>query len=199
MDVVSIGKFIKQARKGLGLTQGHLAERLGVSPQAVSKWERGDNLPDVGLMPDLAEMLGVSIDEILGVEGEKWRVEQWDADEYALLTASQKAEVLGLVLRRREYDVLEEIAMYFTNDMKAEALAKLLAEDRLDIIEDIITNFNRKHRDMIVDYFIEKPSEEIENFVPFFDKNQINRIVEAQDMRQDEKENDNYEKNDEKN
>jgi hypothetical protein len=66
-----------------------------------------------------------------------------------------------------------------SNDMKSAALHKLLSEGRLDVIEDIMPTFNRKHRDIIVEHFIGTISDELENFIPFFDKNQINRLREA--------------------
>jgi len=70
LNLQKIGAFIQSGRKELNLTQAEIAERLGVSPQSVSNWERGESLPDVGLLPDLACMLRCSVDSILsGGEG----------------------------------------------------------------------------------------------------------------------------------
>ena len=66
----TLGKRIVMHRKRLGLTQEQLAESLGVTSQAVSKWERGETLPDVAILPDLAKVLETSIDNIL-LGGEK--------------------------------------------------------------------------------------------------------------------------------
>ncbi len=60
-----IGLVIKEKRKELNLTQKELAERLGVSDKAVSKWERGESLPDVTLIPSIAVTLGISIDYLM--------------------------------------------------------------------------------------------------------------------------------------
>lgn len=65
-----VGEQIALMRKEKDLTQAQLGERLGVSYQAVSKWERGETLPDVGLLPDLAAVLGTSVDRLLS-GGEK--------------------------------------------------------------------------------------------------------------------------------
>ena len=65
LDLVEIGKFIQTCRKQLNLTQAEVGERLGVSPQSVSNWERGESLPDIALLPDLACMLRCSVDAIL--------------------------------------------------------------------------------------------------------------------------------------
>ena len=48
------------------MTQFELADRLGISYQAVSNWERGNSMPDIAKLPELAEIFGVTVDEILG-------------------------------------------------------------------------------------------------------------------------------------
>jgi len=65
MNIINVGSFLKRCRKNLGVTQGYVAEHLNVSAQAVSKWERGENLPDVALFPALSRVLQVSINDIL--------------------------------------------------------------------------------------------------------------------------------------
>lgn len=65
MDIKKVGEQIAALRKSKGLTQSELGERTGVSFQAVSKWERGETLPDITLLPDLAKVLETSIDNIL--------------------------------------------------------------------------------------------------------------------------------------
>ncbi len=63
----TLGKRILQNRKRLGLTQDQLAERLGVTAQAISKWENDQSCPDITMLPRLAEIFGISTDELLGV------------------------------------------------------------------------------------------------------------------------------------
>ncbi len=65
MNTEKIGKNISLLRKAKGITQSELGERIGVSFQAVSKWERGETLPDITLLPDLANILETTIDYIL--------------------------------------------------------------------------------------------------------------------------------------
>ncbi len=65
MNTDKIALQIASLRKSKGLTQNELGERVGVSFQAVSKWERGETLPDISLLPDLAKVLETSIDNIL--------------------------------------------------------------------------------------------------------------------------------------
>jgi transcriptional regulator with XRE-family HTH domain len=61
----SIGTRIAEARKRKGLTQDQLAEAMGVSPQAVSKWENDISCPDITLLPQLADYFGISVDDLL--------------------------------------------------------------------------------------------------------------------------------------
>lgn len=62
---MTLGKRIAALRREKELKQDTLAEALGVSPQAVSKWENDQTCPDISLLPKLAELLGVSVDELL--------------------------------------------------------------------------------------------------------------------------------------
>ena len=61
----TLGKRIAALRREKELKQDELAEKLGVSPQAVSKWENDQTCPDISLLPQLAKILGVSVDELL--------------------------------------------------------------------------------------------------------------------------------------
>lgn len=67
----SIGNNIKSIRKKIGLTQEELALQIGVTPQAISRWENGTGLPDVSLIVPLAKALSVSTDKLFGVEENK--------------------------------------------------------------------------------------------------------------------------------
>ena len=64
MDM-TIGKRIAALRKEKGLTQEELAQHMGVSGQAVSKWENDQTCPDISALPRLARLLGVTVDELL--------------------------------------------------------------------------------------------------------------------------------------
>lgn len=65
VNPINVGRHISSLRKSRGLTQNQLGDKLHVSFQAVSKWERGETLPDVNLLPDLAQALSTTIDNIL--------------------------------------------------------------------------------------------------------------------------------------
>ena len=67
IDTVSVGRFIAQRRKALGMTQARLAERLQVTDKAISKWERGLNYPDLTLLEPLAAALETTVPLLLGL------------------------------------------------------------------------------------------------------------------------------------
>lgn len=77
----TLGKRIAMLRKEKGLTQEQLAEKVGVSAQAVSKWENDISCPDITLLPLLADILGVTVDELLGVKPIEPHVIILDKDE----------------------------------------------------------------------------------------------------------------------
>ena len=65
MDMKKVGEQIAVLRRANGLTQNELGERLGVSFQSVSKWERGETLPDTAILLDLAQVLQTTVDQLL--------------------------------------------------------------------------------------------------------------------------------------
>ena len=68
MKKMALGQIITSLRKEHGMTQADLAEKMNVTDKAVSKWERDLSCPDVGSLPRLAEVLGISLDELMQVE-----------------------------------------------------------------------------------------------------------------------------------
>lgn len=68
LDQGQLGRRIQERRKAQGFTQEQLGALLGVSAQAVSKWENGESAPDIGLLPTLCQALALSADTLLGIE-----------------------------------------------------------------------------------------------------------------------------------
>ena len=73
MDQVKIGRFIAECRKKKNLTQMQLAEDLGITDRAVSKWETGKAMPDTSIMLELCGILKITVNELLN--GEKINME----------------------------------------------------------------------------------------------------------------------------
>ena len=90
MDM-TIGKRIAFLRKEKGLTQEELAQHMGISPQAVSKWENDQTCPDISALPKLAKLLGVSVDELL--EGRE------NLPAVRVLPPEQRRDIKDMMLR----------------------------------------------------------------------------------------------------
>ena len=71
MDTMKTGSYLAALRKGAGMTQQEVADRLGVSNKTISKWESGGGFPDIAILPALAELYGVTADDILAGESLK--------------------------------------------------------------------------------------------------------------------------------
>ena len=92
-DTVKVGRLISQKRKEHNMTQMQLADALGISFQAVSNWERGNSMPDISKLPELAELFGCSIEELLGGGRSAGNVEKLAKGEGQGLSLGEIAEV----------------------------------------------------------------------------------------------------------
>ena len=77
MEQIKTGKFIAELRKEKGMTQEQLGDRLGVNSRSVSRWENGHGMPDISLLLTLADVLGVTVQELL--EGSRREIESGNA------------------------------------------------------------------------------------------------------------------------
>ena len=71
MEKKTIGKFIAVLRKANGLTQAELAEKINYSDKSVSKWESGNGIPDVYTLMQIAELFGVTLNDLVTAEGKE--------------------------------------------------------------------------------------------------------------------------------
>lgn len=93
MNQEKIGRFIASCRRNQGLTQAHLAEQLGITDRAVSKWETGRSLPDASIMPELCDLLKINLSELFS--GERIAMENYKETSDALLLEMKKQEELA--------------------------------------------------------------------------------------------------------
>ena len=108
MDNTKTGAFIKALRTEKGLTQRELAERLHITDRAVSKWERGLSAPDIALLEPLAEILEVSVVELI-------RGERVPEEEHTPVLEEHTREVLvysGQEMRRRENSARKTVILF---------------------------------------------------------------------------------------
>ena len=106
---MSIGSNLIAARKAKGFTQEQLAERLGVSFQAVSAWERDAYLPEAGKLAALASALNISADLLLRGERRDWKLENPNFDPDHMYTwLKAKAHSLGLTQTLKALPLMKE-------------------------------------------------------------------------------------------
>lgn len=104
MDQVKIGKFIAERRKIVNLTQSQLAEKLGVTDRAISKWERGKSMPDSSIMLELCSLLNISVNDLL--TGEIVTMENYNKElENNMLEALKQKELADKRLLALEWVV----------------------------------------------------------------------------------------------
>lgn len=99
MNQQKVGGFIAERRKLKGLTQAQLAEKLGITDRAVSKWETGRSLPDSSIMLEVCELLEISVNELLSGEVIEMTNYSEKAEENLLEMKKQKEEADKRLLR----------------------------------------------------------------------------------------------------
>ena len=168
MNIKKVGEQIAALRKAKGITQNELGERIGVSFQAVSKWERGETLPDITLLPDLAKILETTTDYILlgseKVVEYKGKFTVTDIKK-GLNCLKNVGEYLGaenIIYRAAIKGINNElntnIEEAFSNDYEFEAfLAEAIIQNLMSglyvDISDVKNNFKHEHfKNIVVDY-----------------------------------------------
>lgn len=99
MDQEKVGRFIAECRKEKSLTQLQLAEKLSISNRAVSKWETGKSCPDVSIMMELCDILGINVNELLS--GERINMEKYQKKAEENLMNLQKQKERADKMKRR--------------------------------------------------------------------------------------------------
>lgn len=128
MNQIQIGKFIADRRKKFNMTQSELAEKIGITNRAVSKWETGKSIPDVSILLELCEILDISVNELLCGKQLNEKEEQKEAEENTLTMLMAKGEL-------ENFRILTEI-LVFAGIIIATTLTSILA---VTVIQKIIT------------------------------------------------------------
>ena len=106
MDQIKIGGFLKDLRKEKGITQEQLAEKLGVSGRTISRWETGNNMPDISLLVEIAEFFDVSIPEIIKGERKSEDMKEETKEVAETMSDYAKAEKEQLVKSIRNMSII---------------------------------------------------------------------------------------------
>lgn len=191
-DTKEIGRKISEFRKIRNMTQMELADRLNISFQAVSNWERGNSMPDISKLPELAELFGISIDELLGKKTELIaNIIEGEGEEFPgnMLVAVDELREAAPILQpvqiekivedaKQEFELGDMIDLLpFINQDTINKLAYRAAEKgRYDDIEDAAPFLEQKvivdtAKKMIAD------GKNIENIAPFIVKNNMGELA----------------------
>jgi len=207
MDIEKIGKFLRKSRRRWGLTQGDVAEHLGVSPQAVSKWERGENLPDMAFLPDISKLLEVGVDEILNAgRGEEDGAESLqrlvdaplfekimakiglaknlkelalDLDFFVYLGARQKSDTIAALLAMPDYHLaLDEILPYCSQAQRGVIVSHILEAKDYDLLEQISSHMSNEAKALALEKLLAEGTYDIiEDNMPAFNRKHRDIIV----------------------
>lgn len=156
----TIGNRITKYRKAKGMTQEALAEKLGVSSQAVSKWETDTSCPDISMLPKLCAILGITTDELITGK----------SDEVHMLPAGEWKSLEEMTLR-----VKVDSAQ---GDRIRVNLPMTLVKMCVEIGVDVVPNMSGEHADMLKSIDMAKVIEMVE-------KGLIGKLVEIQSAEGD--------------
>lgn len=111
MDQMKIGRFIAELRKERNMTQRVLAEKLGITDRAISKWENGRGLPDVSLLKPLCEILGISVTELLnGERSEEVTVTKTEETVYEILS-DRETQIKNTQRVKRKFSAFRSVTI----------------------------------------------------------------------------------------
>ena len=111
MDQIKVGAFLKDLRREKGITQEQLAEELGVSGRTISRWENGNNMPDISLLVEIAEYFDVHIPEIIKGERKSEDMKEEAKEVAETMSDYAKAEKEELVKSIRNMSFIGLVAL----------------------------------------------------------------------------------------
>ena len=180
MDVQDIGGFLKECRINKKLTQANVADMIGVSPQAISKWEKGTNMPDVAYFLDISRIYEISLEEILNSKKEDAKesvgfvknlfdaelfesivekIENTDLisnidinlDFFAYLSNEQKTTLVETIMKKSDYFIaLDEILPYTNSVHKNLIISEVLEKKHYHLLEEIAVYMNNRTKELIL-------------------------------------------------
>lgn len=196
-DIVKVGKKIAELRKANNMTQFDFADKLGISFQAVSNWERGNSMPDISKLPEIAELFNVSIDEILGkensvlnevVNGEKVNSQQI---KEMIEVSNCHPKMISAVLPFLDRNYIEELADRFMDAGQSIAVfLPFLSTKKIDALAEkasakgeFCNNFlpfmsGEKIKKLAYEAFDRGGIEAVKPYLPFMKQKDIQSLVE---------------------
>lgn len=184
-DTIKVGKKIAELRKSHNMTQFELADELNISYQAVSNWERGNSMPDISKLPQLAELFNTSIDDILCknntavsaiADGNDFKIyEHSETDINEVATIIKPQQIKEVINRTNQDERVLNIFLQYLPEEYIEDLADSFYEN-----EKSIGLFLPYLRESKIDYFANlytEKGESINVFLPFIHEDKIKKLA----------------------
>ncbi len=133
-DMRRIGRTIGDLRRERNMTQMQLADEMGVSFQAISNWERGQSMPDISKLPELAELFDTTIDHLLGRKSAVVEAAAAGTLAEAEITPEDLAEAAPLLKPDQVDAAADRISDLPVDDVALSSLLPFLSEDKVDEI-----------------------------------------------------------------
>lgn len=140
---LNIADSIRRLRQEKNVTQEELASAIGVTAQAVSKWERAEGYPDITLLPEIAEFFGVTLDDLCGVDEQRKHREIAQITNRTMSTPYQESVAIareGLAKYPQSYRLKENLAFALTGCLGQWTPPQDVLEEIIHLYEDIIAH-----------------------------------------------------------
>lgn len=194
INMGNVGFRISELRKAKNMTQMELADKMGISFQAVSNWERGISMPDISKLPEIAQLLGTTVDEILGEKSELVdSAVNGNIDEYLnnnTVTAKQlgdiapilkPAQVDRIVMQTsiNELGDIEELLPFISQDVINEIARKVFDEGKnIEVLAPFVS------RDIIAEFaenrYKNQGLSSLDDMAPFIPQDRLQKIAEEE-------------------
>lgn len=202
-DTRVVGKLIMSLRKEKNLTQMNLADELGVSFQAISNWERGNSMPDISKLPEIATCLGVSIDHLLGQSKETTTVKQIINEEASsiVLEDIETLKNVAPILKPQETDELlvnmyekesvnmsdlADVAPFLSNSFLDNMVSTLDVKTELKDIQSLAPFLSTKALETLASTVSEEVGiDAIVGLAPFLSSGYLDELISNLDIEKD--------------
>ena len=189
IDMKLIGKEITDLRKAHNMTQMELADKVGISFQAVSNWERGNTMPDISKLPELAEIFHISVDELLKGKSslvtavlddtvdtyiEEGKVtEQEIADTLPILKPEQAKKILEKADVSKFHDI-SSFLPFMDSDVLAEIAMEYVAQG--NSVDELLPFLDEEDVNELATKALER-GDSIDEYLPFMDEDAVNELA----------------------
>lgn len=192
-NMENIGLKISELRKSNNMTQMELADKMNISFQAVSNWERGNSMPDISKLPELAQLFGVTIDEILEEKSELLNAVINDSMEKYLdnnCVTSEQIDNIAPILKPHQVDIIVEktpiynlgeiadLLPFISRNIVNQLARKAAEECNYRDLSEVAPFVDRNVIDEIADKMVSE-GQSIDDIAPFVSREMISKLVQV--------------------